>query len=52
MNLRTITCWIIYNPKQKDIVASRPYKYLIERCHVPKDCVVIQMTGHYVRKKP
>lgn len=53
MNLRTITLWVAYDPKWKHIVASKPTKKaLIERCHIPENCVVVKMKGHYVQSPP
>lgn len=49
MNLRTITFWVLYVPSQKHIVASRRFKYEIERIHHPNGSVVVKVVGHYVR---
>lgn len=48
MRLRTITLWAIYRPKFKHIIHSEPTKKALKRCHVPADCVVVKMKGHYL----
>lgn len=50
MNLRTLTCWAIYDPSCRHIIAVRQHKYLIERLHRPAGSVLVKMKGHYVRR--
>lgn len=51
MSLRTIKFWVIYDPKEKMVIAERrTKKEIIERCHVPAHCVIVEMKGHYIRK--
>jgi hypothetical protein len=53
VNLRTISMWVIYDPKYKHIITARQFKkQIVEKCHVPVHCVVVKMTGHYHRRKP
>lgn len=50
MNLRTIILWGIYRPKYKQLIHTRPTKKsLLEKTHIPADCVVVKLKGHYVR---
>lgn len=48
MNLRTITLWAMYNPKRRELIVTRQFKYEIERIHRPADCVLVKLKGHYV----
>ena len=47
MNLRTIQHWVIYDPKNKHIVAARKYKYQIEKLHLGAGFYIVKMKGHY-----
>ena len=51
MDLRTIRCWAIYNPKRRRIVSGfRTKKTLKEQypLGIPLGCVIVQLTGNYV----
>lgn len=53
MNLRTITCLVVYSPKRRAIVNGfRTKKDLIRWFPdgVPMGCVVVKMKGHYLRR--
>lgn len=50
MNLRTITFWVLYDPKRKELIASRQFKHEIEKLHRPAGSVVVKVKGHYVRR--
>lgn len=50
MNLRTITCWVVYNPKRRSIVNGHRTKKDIKRYYpagIPIGCVLVKMKGHY-----
>ena len=47
MNLRTITLWALYVPAAKHIIATRRFKYQINRIHHPDGSVVVKLKGHY-----
>ena len=52
MNLRTITCWVVYNPKRRSIVNGHRTKKDFNKFYggrIPIGCVMVKMTGHYVR---
>lgn len=52
MNLRTIICWAVYNPKRKSIVNGFRTKKEMKRFYsagIPIGCVLVKMKGHYVR---
>lgn len=52
MNLRTVTCWAVYNPKLRRIVKGFRTKKELRAYYsagVPIDCVVVKMAGHYSR---
>ncbi len=52
MNLRTIILWAIYRPKFKHIVTTAPTKKaLLAKNHLPADCVVVRLKGHYVPRR-
>ena len=52
MNLRTITCWAVYDPRKKYIFAMRQYKkQLLTSVHIPKGCLVVKVKGHYVKPR-
>lgn len=51
MNLRTIRCWSVYNPKRRVIVAGFRTKKEMNAHYsagIPIGCVVVRMTGHYL----
>lgn len=50
MNLRTITCWVLYDPLAQAIIATRQFKYQIKRLHQPEGAVVVKLKGHYLRR--
>lgn len=55
MNLRTIICWVAYDPKRRRILNGfRTQKEF--RNHyaagIPIGCVLVKMKGHYVPPKP
>ena len=52
MNLRTIACWVVYNPKRRSIVNGfRTKKELLNHYGanvIPIGCVLVRMKGNYV----
>lgn len=53
MNLRTITCWVLYNPKRKIILNGFRSATDMKRHYAdgwPKGYVVVKMKGNYVAK--
>ena len=51
MNLRTITCWAVYNPRGRRIVTGfRTRKEFKEfySSGIPIGCVLVKMKGHYI----
>jgi hypothetical protein len=48
MNLRTITLWVLYHPKRREIITARKFRYELEPIRIPAGCVVVKMKGHYV----
>ena len=48
MNLRTITCWAIYNPKRKEIVTLRQFKHQIVRVGRDPSWPIVKLKGHYL----
>lgn len=50
MNLRTITFWVLYDPRDKYVIAERKTKReIVERIHIPDGCILVKMKGHYLR---
>lgn len=50
MNLRTITCWAIYDPERRVIVKGGATKPLVLPSKYP-GCVLVKMSGFYVQKQ-
>lgn len=53
MNLRTITCWAVYNPARRSIVNGHRTKKDLMRFYpsgIPLGCVLVKMKGNYVRR--
>jgi hypothetical protein len=48
MKLRTISAWVIYDPRHRDVLATRATKKEIMRCHVSAGCVIVNLRGHYL----
>lgn len=52
MNLRTITCWAVYNPKRRSIVNGFRTKKAMKEHYplgTPIGCVLVKLKGHYVK---
>ena len=50
MNLRTIKCWAVYNPKRRIIVNGFRTKKEMEAHYsagIPIGCVLVKLKGHY-----
>jgi hypothetical protein len=50
MNLRTITCWVVYNPKRRAIVNGHRTQKELKTYYsagIPIGCVIVKMKGHY-----
>lgn len=53
MNLRTLKCWAVYDPKKGGLVHAFTIRGAAEAfCRFRNDgCVVVTMKGRYVRRK-
>lgn len=51
MNLRTISFWVLYDPKRKLVIDFSKFKHRAKRMD---GCVVIRVKGHYLppKRKP
>ena len=50
MNIRTITCWAVYDPQRKVIFTVRALK---KQAKPIEGCILVKMKGHYLPpKKP
>jgi hypothetical protein len=55
VNLRTIICWVAYNPKRRRIVNGFRTKKEFSRHYtagIPIGCVLVKMKGNYVPREP
>lgn len=49
MNLRTITCWALYDPKRKEIVRLARFRKMFTR--FSSAFVLVKLKGHYVASR-
>ena len=47
MKLRTISAWVIYDPRHRYVLSARSTKKEILRCHVPEGYVIVNLRGRY-----